>query len=104
MRTHFPLSFYSLRPLYICTSLLLCPLFRGPFLPKFSADGSEIWGTFIIRFLTANVVSIHLGERLLPFTFFFFFLPAACLLRELGEVVILMEGDYFDGIPACVIY
>ena len=32
------------------------------------------------------------------------FLPLAHPLRELGEVVILMEGDYFDGIPACVIY
>lgn len=90
MRTHFPLSFYSLRPLYICTSLLLCPLFRGPFLPKFSADGSEIWGTFIIRFLTANVVSIHLGERPLPFTFFF--VPSCSLSSERAG-----GGGYSDG-------
>ena len=61
-----------------------------------------------------NVVSIHLGERLLPFAvlcvcvcvcvFNLPFLPTACPLRELREVVILMEGDYFDGIPAYVIY
>lgn len=65
-------------------------------------------GIFIIKILTVNVVSIHLGETSAPHSFFFVFnppfLPVACPLRELGEVVILMEGDYFDGIPASVIY
>lgn len=109
MRTRFLPDFYSLRCLSVCTSLLPCALLRGPFLPKLSAEGTEILGIFIIKNLPVNVVSIHLGERLLPFTvlIFFFnppFLPAACPLRELREVVILMDGDYFDGIPAYVIY
>lgn len=102
-------------PLFLLTEASVClristplSLLSGPFLPKLSADGTEIWGIFIIKILSISVVSIHLGERLLPFTVFFFFnppfLPVACPLRELGEVVILMVGDYFDGIPACVIY
>lgn len=95
MRTHFPSSFYSLRPLFVCTSLLLCLLFHGPFLPKFSADGSEIWGTFIIRFLTVNVVSIHLGERLLPFTLFFLFYPTVSSCSLSSERA--GGGGYSDG-------
>ena len=107
MRT-FPV-FYSPRHL-VCTSLLSCSLLSGPFLPKLSADGIGIWSVFGIILLTVNVVSILLGERFLPFTVFFFFFfnpPFVRLgqpLGELGEVFILMEGDYVDGIPACVIY
>lgn len=63
------------------------------------------------KILTVNVVSIRVGEKLLPFgpphPQSSPFLPVDCPLRELGEVDFFffqMEGDYFDGIPACVIY
>lgn len=95
--------------LHISPSL---PLPSGLFLPKLSADGIGVWDLFVITLLTVYVVKIHpkgAGGFYPSQVFFFFFfnppfLPLACPLRTLGEVVILMEGDYFDGIPARVIY
>lgn len=79
---------------------------------QISADGTGILSIFIIKILTVSVISIHLGERVLPFTvvsFFFFFListflPAALSFEKAGRGGYSDEGDYFDGIPACVIY
>lgn len=98
----------------VCISLLPCPLLSGPFLPKLSADGIGIWDIFVITLLTVYVVRIHLWgaggfppSQVFFYCFFFLnppFLPLACPPRELEEVVILMEGDYFDGIPARVIH
>lgn len=53
-----------------------------------------------------NVVSISLGGRFLPFIVLFVFnppfLPLACPLRELGEVIILMEYQPVPFIKGCL--